>query len=73
MNQRSPVEQLGVAVKFLLVASFVSIAAYGAQVLPSASQWAQTLDARPEALLTGGVLLVVASLLRRTVTGVRAR
>jgi hypothetical protein len=64
---------LGVAVKLLLVASLVSVAAYGAQVLPTATHWAQTLDARPEAVLTGGVLLIAASLLRRTVTAVRAR
>jgi hypothetical protein len=55
------------------MASFVSVAAYGVQMMPTASHWAQTLDARPEAVVTGGVLLVVASLLRRTIPGVRAR
>ena len=37
----------------------------GAQLIPNAPAWAQTPDVRTEALITAGILLGLASLLRR--------
>jgi hypothetical protein len=48
-----------------LVASMFSAAAYGAQIWPAATHGFPGLDSRPEAIVTGGALLVLASLLRR--------
>jgi len=56
---------VGDSVKLALLASMVSAAAYGAQIWPAATHGFQGHDARPEAIVTGGALLVLASLLRR--------
>ena len=59
--------------KSLLFLSMVSMAAFGSEMLPTATQWAQGMDTRPEAILTGGALLLLAALLRRKVPSIRAR
>jgi hypothetical protein len=46
------------------LAFFASMMAGGAQLIPNAPTWAQT-DVRTEAIITAGVLLGLASLLRR--------
>ena len=51
--------------KPVLVASMATAVTYAVNVWPSATQWVDTLDARPEAVLTGAALLIVASLWRR--------
>jgi hypothetical protein len=61
-------------VKFALVSSLAMAATYTGNVWPtSATKWVQTLDARPEALLTGAALLMLASLLSRSVASWRSR
>lgn len=47
------------------VAFFASMMAGGAQLIPYAPAWAQTPDVRTEAIITAGILLGLASLLRR--------
>ena len=47
------------------LAFFVSMMAGGAQLIPNAPAWAQTPDVRTEAIITAGILLGLASLLRR--------
>lgn len=47
------------------LAFFVSMMAGGAQLIPYAPAWAQTPDVRTEAVITAGILLGLASLLRR--------
>ena len=47
------------------LAFFASMMAGGAQLIPNAPAWAQTPDVRTEALITAGILLGLASLLRR--------
>ena len=49
---------------FFVVLSLI-VGAVGAVALPASASWAQPLDARPEAVLVGATLLVVASGLRR--------
>jgi hypothetical protein len=62
------------SVKLVLVTSLATAATYTAHVWPtSATQWVQTLDARPEAVLTGAALLMLASLLSRSVAAWRSR
>lgn len=48
---------------FFVVLSLI-VGAVGAVALPASMSWAQPLDARPEAVLVGATLLVVASGLR---------
>jgi hypothetical protein len=50
-----------------------SAVTYAVNIWPTASQWTQTVDARPEAIVTGAALLILASLLRRNATGWRSR
>ena len=52
------------------LAFFASMMAGGAQLIPNAPTWAQTPDVRTEAIITAGILLGLASLLRRS-TGTR--
>lgn len=59
--------------KFLLMTSLATAATYSTHAWPTATQWVQTLDARPEAVLTGAVLLMLASVLRRNVAGWHSR
>jgi hypothetical protein len=47
------------------LAFFASMMAGGAQLIPNAPTWAQTPDVRTEAVITAGILLGLASLLRR--------
>jgi hypothetical protein len=47
------------------LAFFASMMAGGAQLIPNAPTWAQTPDVRTEAIITAGILLGLASLLRR--------
>jgi hypothetical protein len=47
------------------LAFFVSMMAGGAQLIPNAPAWTQTPDVRTEAIITAGILLGLASLLRR--------
>jgi len=47
------------------LAFFASMMAGGAQLIPYAPAWAQTPDVRTEAIITAGILLGLASLLRR--------
>lgn len=49
------------------LAFFVSMMAGGAQLLPNAPGWAQTPDVRTEAIITAGILLGLASLVRRNI------
>jgi hypothetical protein len=51
--------------KTILVASMMSAAAYGSRMLPTTMPWLPVHDARAEAVITAGVLLALASLLRR--------
>lgn len=47
------------------LAFFASMMAGGAQLIPNAPTWTQTPDVRTEAIITAGILLGLASLLRR--------
>jgi hypothetical protein len=47
------------------LAFFASMMAGGAQLIPNTPMWAQTPDVRTEAIITAGILLGLASLLRR--------
>ena len=47
------------------LAFFASMMAGGAQLIPHAPAWAQAPDVRTEAIITAGILLGLASLLRR--------
>ena len=47
------------------LAFLASMMAGGAQLIPNAPAWAQTPDVRTEAVITAGILLGLASLLRR--------
>ena len=49
------------------LAFFASMMAGGAQLIPNAPAWAQTPDVRTEAIITAGILLGLASLLRRNI------
>jgi hypothetical protein len=50
-----------------------SAVTYAVHVWPTATQYVQTLDARPEAIVTGAALLMIASFLRRNVATWRWR
>ena len=65
------VSESGGSVKLAFVASMLA-AAYGAQTWPAATLGFHGLDARPEAIVTGGALLALASLLRRAASRARA-
>ena len=47
------------------LAFLASMVAGGAQLIPNTPAWAQTPDVRTEAIITAGILLGLASLLRR--------
>jgi hypothetical protein len=49
-----------------LVVALVAAAAVSVAALPVSGMWTHSFDARPEALATGGALLMLASVLRRS-------
>ena len=49
----------------VLIFSLIIVGTVGAMALPASAAWAPPLDARPEAVLVGATLLMVASGLRR--------
>ena len=55
--------------KLTIVVSMFILTALGAPKWPTTSWQAHVVDARPEAVATGGALLVLASILRRNVVG----
>jgi hypothetical protein len=55
-----------------ITAAIGFVLAAGAMAGP-ASLWTRALDSRPEAIATGAALLVLASVLRRSVSNGRAR
>jgi hypothetical protein len=60
-------------VKFALMTAMVTAATYATNYWPTATSWVQPRDARPEAVLTGAVLLMLASLLSRNLATGRSR
>ena len=59
--------------EFVIMTSLATAATYTTHMWPTATQWVQTLDARPEAVLTGAALLLLASVLRRNEAGWHSR
>jgi hypothetical protein len=51
--------------KVVLALSLMIVGSAGTVALPTSAAWAQPLDARPEAILVGATLLLLASGLRR--------
>jgi hypothetical protein len=49
-----------------LVVALVAATAVSVAALPASGIWVHSFDARPEALATGGALLMLASILRRS-------
>jgi|KBSMisStaDraftv2_1062788.scaffolds.fasta_scaffold1190496_1 hypothetical protein len=56
-----------------ITAAIVFVLATGAIAAPTSSFWARALDSRPEAIATGAALLVLASVLRRSLPNSRTR
>jgi hypothetical protein len=56
-----------------ITAAFVFVLATGAIAAPTTAFWTRALDARPEAVATGAALLVLASVLRRSLPNSRTR
>jgi hypothetical protein len=56
-----------------ITAAFVFVLATGAIAAPITPFWTRALDSRPEALATGAALLMIASVLRRSVSNGRPR
>jgi hypothetical protein len=56
-----------------ITAAIGFVLAAGAIAAPTATFWTRALDSRPEALATGAALLVLASVLRRSLPNRRAR
>lgn len=49
-----------------ITAAIVFVLATGAMAAPTSTLWTRALDSRPEAIATGAALLVLASVLRRS-------
>ena len=49
-----------------IAAAIVFVLATGALAAPTSAFWTRALDSRPEAIATGAALLVLASVLRRS-------
>ena len=56
-----------------ITAAIGFVLAAGAIAAPTSTLWTRTLDSRPEAVATGAVLLILASVLRRSLPGARTR
>jgi hypothetical protein len=56
-----------------ITAAIVFVLATGAMAAPVTPFWTRALDSRPEAVATGAALLVLASVLRRSLPNGRAR
>ena len=56
-----------------ITAAIVFVLATGAMAAPTSTLWTRALDSRPEAVATGAALLVLASVLRRSLPNGRAR
>ncbi len=56
-----------------ITAAIVFVLATGAIAAPTSQFWTRALDARPEAVATGAALLVLASVLRRSLPNGRTR
>ena len=59
--------------KSLIIVSLMAAGVLGSWASPVAVQTAETLDARPEALVTGLALLTLATVLRQVAGGGRAK
>jgi hypothetical protein len=59
--------------KTLIVLVITTAAAGGAMGLTAAPNWAASFDARPEALMVGASMLLVASLIRQKVAQKRLK
>jgi len=56
-----------------ITAAIVFVLATGAMAAPASTLWTRALDSRPEAIATGAALLVLASVLRRSLPNGRTR
>jgi hypothetical protein len=56
-----------------ITAAIVFVLASGAIAAPTSTFWTRALDSRPEAVATGAALLVLASVLRRSLPNSRTR
>ena len=56
-----------------ITAAFVFVLATGAIAAPTTPFWTRALDSRPEAVVTGAALLMLASVLRRRLPSTRSR
>ena len=56
-----------------ITAAIGFVLAAGAIAAPTSTFWARTLDSRPEAVATGAALLILASVLRRSLPSARTR
>ena len=56
-----------------ITAAIVFVLATGAIAAPTSQFWTRALDSRPEAVATGAALLVLASVLRRSLPNGRTR
>jgi hypothetical protein len=56
-----------------ITAAIVFVLATGALAAPTSTFWTRAIDSRPEAVATGAALLVLASVLRRSLPNVRTR
>jgi len=56
-----------------ITAAIVFVLATGAMAAPASTLWTRALDSRPEAIATGAALLVLASVLRRSLPNSRTR
>ena len=54
--------------KTIIVLAFTTVTATGAMGVSASQKWAAAFDARPEALMIGASLLLVASLIRHRFT-----
>ena len=56
-----------------ITAAIGFVLAAGAIAAPTSTFWTRTLDSRPEAVATGAALLILASVLRRSLPSARTR
>jgi len=71
-DEQSTQRQEGVMVGGI-TAAIVFVLATGAMAAPASTLWTRALDSRPEAIATGAALLVLASVLRRSLPNGRTR